>query len=179
MKKIEIQGKRNHDKMKQQSQPDAIIERTVSKKWTFSDAGYEPENQLAILQGTRNVDTDGTEEPSTSFLRREIEKKLKGYKTQDNAHVIYDEQYFIDVDAVIQLMTDCKLACHYCGKICAIIYRETLFRTQWTLDRINNNHGHNRENVVIACLECNLRRGTMDSERFRQGKQMTFTKKDA
>ena len=28
---------------------------------------------------------------------------------------------------------------------------------QWTLDRIDNNIGHSKENVVICCLKCNLK----------------------
>ena len=28
----------------------------------------------------------------------------------------------------------------------------------WTLDRIDNNIGHNRDNVVISCLACNLQK---------------------
>jgi hypothetical protein len=46
------------------------------------------------------------------------------------------------------------------------------------VDRIDNNCGHNKGNIVIACLECNLRRGTMDSNRFKLGKQLKFIKKD-
>jgi hypothetical protein len=36
------------------------------------------------------------------------------------------------------------------------------------------------DNVVISCLECNLKKGTMDSERFKYGKQigLTFRKVD-
>ena len=37
---------------------------------------------------------------------------------------------------------------------------------QWTLERMNNSFGHNRDNVVIACLSCNIRRRTMASERY-------------
>ena len=32
MKKIEIQGKRNQDKMKQMADPDAILEKNIPKK---------------------------------------------------------------------------------------------------------------------------------------------------
>ena len=48
---------------------------------------------------------------------------------------------------------------------------------QWSVERIDNNFGHNKENVTIACLECNLRRKTMYHERFKFTKQLTIVKK--
>jgi len=37
---------------------------------------------------------------------------------------------------------------------------------QWTLERINNDFGHNNDNVVIACLQCNVERRTMYQGRY-------------
>ena len=45
------------------------------------------------------------------------------------------------------------------------------------LDRINNNLGHNNDNVVISCYECNIKRGTMDYERFKKGKEIKIVRK--
>ena len=50
-------------------------------------------------------------------------------------------------------------------------------KKQWTLDRLDNDQGHNRDNVVICCLECNLKKGTMDDEKFKFAKQMRIIKK--
>ena len=47
---------------------------------------------------------------------------------------------------------------------------------QWTLDRIDNSIGHNKENVVISCLECNLKRRTTEIDRFTFTKQLKITK---
>ena len=44
---------------------------------------------------------------------------------------------------------------------------------QWTLERLNNNFGHNCDNVVIACLNCNLKRRCIDSERYIKTKEMS------
>jgi 5-methylcytosine-specific restriction endonuclease McrA len=76
------------------------------------------------------------------------------------------------MEQVLSELMACKLTCHYCNIKCFILYNEVLSKTQWTVDRIDNNYGHNKGNIVIACLNCNLRRGTMDSERFRLGKQL-------
>lgn len=49
---------------------------------------------------------------------------------------------------------------------------------QWTLDRIDNDIGHYSDNVVIACLSCNLHRKTMYHERFLFTKQLNIIKKE-
>lgn len=38
--------------------------------------------------------------------------------------------------------------------------------------RVDNSYGHNTDNVVIACLDCNLRRRTMFQERYKKTKEM-------
>ena len=81
------------------------------------------------------------------------------------------------MEEVLSKLTACRIKCHYCDVNCYIVYNEVLSKTQWTIDRIDNDYGHNKGNIVIACLNCNLRRGTMDSERYKFGKQMKYIKK--
>jgi 5-methylcytosine-specific restriction endonuclease McrA len=109
-------------------------------------------------------------------ILREIDTKRKAYIYQDKHHKIYDPRYSITTERIVEMLVGSELLCHYCREICQVAYKESMCRKQWTLDRIDNNYGHNDTNVVIACLDCNLKRGTMDSERFRQGKQFTFRK---
>ena len=56
------------------------------------------------------------------------------------------------------------------------MYENVRESKQWTLDRIDNNIGHNKDNVVICCLECNLKRGTIDDKKFKFTKQMRIIK---
>ena len=190
MKKIDILGKRNQDKMKQMADPDAVIERKVPKHKLvgLSDDIYTADQSLVldILRcdiadkslGVFSVSRVHTE-PMTSCLKhilREIDTKRKAYIYQDKHHKIYDPRYSITTERIVEMLVESELLCHYCREICQVAYKESMCRKQWTLDRIDNNYGHNDTNVVIACLDCNLKRGTMDSERFRQGKQFTFRK---
>jgi hypothetical protein len=55
-----------------------------------------------------------------------------------------------DLDASF-VKNELAKGCQYCG--------ETAIRM--TLDRVRNDEGHLRENVVPACLRCNLMRGSM------------------
>ena len=203
MKKIEIQGKRNQDKMKQMEDPDAVIERKMPKnRAVIPDGFYETDQSLGldvlkahianISIGTilgqcqrqtpvivgciANTDSIANTDMVLSYILREIDTKRKAYIYQDKHHEIYDPRYSITTDKIVELLVSSELLCYYCREICQVTYKESMCRKQWTLDRIDNNYGHNDTNVVIACLDCNLKRGTMDSERFRQGKQFTFRK---
>jgi len=43
---------------------------------------------------------------------------------------------------------------------------------------VNNDEGHNDDNVIVACLDCNLRRRRLDSDKFLFTKQMNLVKID-
>ena len=190
MKKIEIQGKRNQDKMKQMDDPGAVIERKVPKsRMTLPDDFYNADQSLGLVilkqqiadislgvSPPAKVTIDPDNARLLSYMIREIDMKRKAYIYQDKHHEIYDPRYSITTDRIVELLVAAELLCFYCREICQVTYKEAMCRRQWTLDRVDNNYGHNDTNVVIACLDCNLKRGTMDAERFRQGKQFTFRK---
>ena len=179
--------------MKQMDDPDAVIERKISKnRMTLPDGFYMTDQSLGLdvlKVHIANISIGtllGQEQPVMggitntdmvlSYILREIDTKRKAYIYQDKHHEIYDPRHSITTDRIIELLVSSELLCYYCREICQVTYKESMCRKQWTLDRIDNNYGHNDTNVVIACLNCNLKRGTMDSERFRQGKQFTFRK---
>jgi len=58
-----------------------------------------------------------------------------------------------------------------------ILYENVREPLQWTLERIDNDFGHNKNNVEIACLNCNLRRRTMYHERYLFTKELSIVKK--
>ena len=193
MKKIDIIGKRNQDKMKQMADPEAVIERKVAKNrggTGLTDNVYDTDQSLVleVLKASvaeKSLGVSPAPSPSLppsssapvlAYVIREIDTKRKAYIYQDKHHEIYDPRFTITTDRIVELLVAADLLCHYCREICQVAYKEAMCRRQWTLDRIDNNYGHNDANVVIACLDCNLKRGTMDAERFRQGKQFTFRK---
>ena len=58
-----------------------------------------------------------------------------------------------------------------------MFYRYVRDIQQWSLDRIDNNYGHNRDNVEIACLKCNLRRKTIAPDKYILTQEITKIKK--
>jgi len=59
----------------------------------------------------------------------------------------------------------------------SVLYEIVREPMQWTLERINNDFGHNYGNVEIACLNCNLHRRTMYHERYLFTKELNIIKK--
>ena len=76
----------------------------------------------------------------------------------------------------MQLLIDSELKCHYCKKEIKLLYEMVREQCQWSLDRIDNNYGHNYDNLFVTCLSCNLRRKTMYHERYEFTKQLTISK---
>ena len=178
MKSITILGKRNMDKIRNLENPDMICERSSMKKVSKEIITlYENHGEQIAFMNKLYMDVRPLE--NREIFVKEIEKKINGYKQQDIEKEMYDKEKFIDMEYILSLLTGCKLKCHYCNESCYIIYNEVLSKTQWTVDRIDNDYGHNKENVVIACLHCNLQRGRMDSKRFKMGTDvLKFTRKD-
>ena len=63
------------------------------------------------------------------------------------------------------------MKCYYCRCPVLLTYNNIRDNRQWTLDRLNNDKGHNTNNVVIACLQCNLQRGVKNNKKFLFTKQ--------
>jgi hypothetical protein len=107
----------------------------------------------------------------------EIKKKLQGYSNQDKKHGIFHAQYFIEMETLLKKMVASKLKCFYCDCNCLFLYDKSYQNIQWTLDRIDNNLGHTDQNTVVCCLQCNLARGNIDHERFKESKKIRIIRK--
>lgn len=108
--------------------------------------------------------------------RREIEKKLSGYKQQDLKKDRYNNAEFITLNHVTDMMKQCELKCKYCSCELYILYDNVREKRQWTIDRIDNTIGHNVGNVHLACLGCNLKRRNMSDAKFDFTKNLTIVK---
>jgi hypothetical protein len=101
-----------------------------------------------------------------------IKSKLSSYKHQDITKRLYDDKLFISFKDTIRLIDESCLKCHYCSCDVFILYPLVRESKQWSLDRINNNKGHNVDNLVISCLECNLKRRRTNKDAFLFTKNM-------
>ena len=165
MKKIVINGKRNIEGIKGKKGKRKITE-TVDKQVFNEMSQVEYLNKLYLNEKYNGFD----------FVKKEVERKINGYKNQDQKKKKLDEN-LITYEECLEKLVISKLNCYYCKKQCLFMYETVREKRQWTLDRINNDIGHNIDNVVICCLECNLKRGRLNDEKFKFTKQMKIIKK--
>jgi hypothetical protein len=59
-----------------------------------------------------------------------------------------------------------------------VLYDISREMRQWSVDRIDNDKGHNINNYHLACLECNLKRRRRTDEKFLFTKQLNIIKHD-
>ena len=118
------------------------------------------------------IDID-EETKSCKIILQQIKRKISGYLGQDREKNIVDKEKFVNTQDVISLFKTSKMICYYCKERTEIMYEFVREPKQWTLERLDNSFGHNRDNVVISCLSCNLRRRTMAKERYLQTKAMS------
>ncbi len=110
------------------------------------------------------------------LLLEHIRTKISGYKSQDTEKALLSVDRFVQLEDVLSLLCGSNLQCYYCREDVKLLYEYVRDPKQWSLERMNNSQGHNRDNVVIACLLCNLRRRTMQQERYVVTKQMRIRK---
>ena len=103
---------------------------------------------------------------------------ILGKTVNDPYHRYFGQVVGFEVNGLllVEFLMLSKLKCFYCREVVELIYRDVRAKKQWTLDRKDNDYGHNRDNVVIACLDCNLKRGIMDMEKFKFTKQLKIVK---
>ena len=136
------------------------------------------ELQIQLLTALSITNNSESETDSANILRRHLKTKHFGYKSQDTIKKIYEPDKFVQISDIIDLLVKSNLSCFYCRKWTTLFYENVRDPRQWSLERLSNSEGHNRDNVVIACLECNMRRRTMYHERYMATKQLKVNKLD-
>lgn len=176
MKNIEIKGKRNIDSWTLKENNKKPLRLEVNTYKYMQKYLSKMKEQIEILNETWLNNDEKKYLDEKKELEKILEKKRKGYYYQDKEKKIYDEEKFISLESMMEKMVSSKLKCNYCCKHCLLIYEEVMCKDQWTLDRINNDYGHNENNVVISCLQCNIQRKNMDKKRFEFGKKLKIKK---
>jgi hypothetical protein len=182
-KKINITGVNNKYLIKKLTTENnfekKIKKRLQSKKWSFSNDYFEYINQIRIVKNIlNNCLTTIDDNIVLKIAIQEINKKIYSYKQQDKLKNIFDEINFISFESVINKMNECELKCRYCKNEMNVLYDISREMKQWSVDRIDNDVGHNINNFHLACLECNLKRRRRSDEKFLFTKQLNIIKQE-
>ena len=156
-----------HIRLSTDNKPRAV---TLTTNWKISSGDYDPILQLDVL--INDLSNNSVYEQ----MRRQIQTKLGGYKSQDVRKEIFSLGEFISLESTVAMLRKCELKCYYCKGMVKVLYEQVRESSQWTLDRIDNSRGHNTDNVEIACMSCNLKRRTMYHERYLFTKQLSVKK---
>jgi hypothetical protein len=181
IKKLIITGTANRYQMKklinEHKYEKEIKKRIPSEKWLFTEEQYKYENQLKIIIEILNNNLNPLDEISRIVVQ-EINKKISSYKQQDKLKKKFNEDKFLTFSAVLSVMKSCELKCRYCKKEMNVLYDISREMKQWSVDRIDNDLGHNIDNFHLACLECNLNRRRRTDEKYLFTKQLNIIKQD-
>ena len=193
-KKINIIGTNNRYMIKKVTKTNMVKkQRAESKMWNLSEDMYTYDKQLhiikSILNKTENCETENNEQEQNKsneldinesnvkqIIIKQINKKISGYKQQDVTKKVYNEEKFISYEHIVNKLIDCDLKCRYCNGEMLLLYDITRESKQWTVDRVDNNLGHNNDNYFLSCLDCNLKKKRKSDEKFLFTKQLNIIK---
>jgi len=200
-KTINITGTNNRYHMKKliHKEKKEPKKRVVAEKWCFSEEYFEYTHQLKLVNDIFNnvnnfkninnidnintiIDASMNNDINNNVIKiiiQQINKKISGYKQQDIMKKKLDTGKFITFESIIKKIVDCELNCRYCKEHMNVLYDISREMKQWSVDRINNDLGHNIDNFHIACLDCNLKRRRKTDEKFLFTKQLQIVKQDS
>lgn len=175
-KKILIDGQNNRyliKKLTKTSDENKIRKDTI--RWNSNKELFKHEKQLELLSDVYNEIFTQQEH---LLVKKQLENKISSYRQQDIQKDKLNESEFVTIEHLLSLLYDSKLECHYCSVDVMLLYEIVREPYQWTLDRIDNDIGHNIGNLVISCLACNLNRRKTNKDAFLFTKKLKIIQND-
>lgn len=177
-KTFSITGTNNRYQMKKvKKEVKTIKKRVESEGWNIPEEYLLYKKQFETVQ---NIITNNYThyDDESKLIIQQIERKKLSYKHQDIEKKIYNENKFIQLKNILDKIIESDLKCYYCNCEMYLLYEIVRESKQWTIDRIDNDLGHNNDNFVLSCLDCNLKRRRRTTEKFLFTKQLNIIKKD-
>jgi hypothetical protein len=168
---LEHSTNKNSKKIKYEKEQKMRVE---TKTWGLNEEELDNEIQLNALYLINNEDS--IKDKYCSTIINHIKTKISSYRQQDILKKRLDENKFVSFNEVVKLLQNCLLKCIYCAQDIYILYERVREMKQWSLDRIDNDIGHNTGNLVVACLDCNLKRRRTNKDAFMFTKNLVITR---
>jgi hypothetical protein len=178
-KNISITGTNNRYLIKRANRvKPEVKKREIMNKYNINPVFLNCDKQMQIIKDIYHKYNQYENPQEKTILQQEIEKKISSYRQQDLLKNKYNEPEFININCILKQLIDTEMKCFYCNCQVLVLYEIVRELTQWSVDRINNDEGHNKDNFVIACLNCNIKRRTTNSKKFLFTKQLNLVKVD-
>jgi len=154
--------------------------RVETKTWGLNNDDLSFETQFTLLKMIFNkeITSEKVIDKHIAMIVSHIKAKISSYKQQDILKNKLNDSEFVSFNDVIELLYSSQMKCHYCSCETYLLYEVVRENKQWSLDRINNEIGHNRNNLLIACLECNLKRRRTNKDAFFFTKNLKIVRLD-
>ena len=160
--------------------------RVQTHTWDLDDYELSHQTQINILNHihsnlTNNLTKNNQDNFNNKYINifiNNLKNKISSYKQKDILKKKLNSNNFINFKNIIYLLQESQLKCCYCHKEIYILYKQVREMSQWTLDRIDNDTGHNFGNLVISCLKCNLKRRRINKNSFMLTKNMTVKREN-
>lgn len=174
-----IQGTHNRYQMKKvtrENEMDKFKSRVLSSTWDPSLYTIDTQRRLLLeireqLSGASEALVEKSlHQPDHLLMKKEVETKLSGYRFQD--HTKKRAGPILSFSETVDKLLACDMLCFYCNTPCHVFYERVREMSQWSLDRIDNALCHRVDNVVVACLQCNLHRKNRNAQKFKDTKSM-------
>jgi hypothetical protein len=175
IKKIILEEPQNNKSTKKINCAKEKKMRVETKTWGLNEEELSHQTQINMLMVENFINNENNNKYILKMISH-IKTKLYCYKQQDILKKILNEKEFVSFEETIDILKKSNMKCCYCSNEVYILYERVRELKQWSLDRINNNIGHNKGNLVIACLECNLKRRRTDKDAFMFTKNMVIIK---
>ena len=181
-KKISIVGTNNRYMIKKVTKnKEGPKKRIESNKWNhLLKEEITLDNQLKIINDLFNSSLNDREKEEKDeickIIKQQVNHKIASYKSQDVIKNLYNEDKFIKFEDILEKMIESEMKCYYCKDNMIVLYDFVREIKQWSVDRIDNNEGHNKDNFYLACLECNLKRRRQSDTKFLFTKQLNILK---
>jgi hypothetical protein len=99
-------------------------------------------------------------------LHTKIVDKISSHRSYDKGRNIYDEITFVDFEDIFMKICRQRGKCNYCKTKLKLINYKPYQGNQFSIDRLNSNASHSRNNTVVSCLNCNVRKGKLTPQEY-------------
>ena len=178
-KNIIISGTNNRYLIKRANRvKNEVKKREVMNKYNITPIFLNYDKQIEMIKDIFFKVNETNNIREKSIIIQELDKKIKCYKQQDIIKKIYNELELITIQTVFKKLIECNMLCFYCNCQVYVLYENVRELSQWTVDRVDNSIGHNNDNFVISCFNCNIKRRNINSNKLLFTKQLNLIKKD-